>query len=242
MAIDVHAVDANGGESTPYSANRALVFGELISRGQRITVVTEHPVDAEGLGVGVLLSESSVRQLLERLGYGDPGDTENLLLEPEILAMTPGLVSWLVPGAVRPMWFRLGSKDAHVTVCWPDLVFAVTARGTLAVAACSAAACKRTRNVNLYHAPLMNVYGDGRVCLPGGVELRASRAGRPSAEDAMFKTAFSHVNHTAVLPGNKPTTNANVLRFWRAQGKRPVQVKQLRPMGVCLADWLRGLS
>mgnify|MGYP002651399268 CR=1 FL=1 len=242
MAIEVHAVNTESGDSTPYSADTALVFGEMVSRGRRITVVTQHPVAPSGLGVGVLVSESSVRRLLERLGYDDAGDPENVLLEPDVLAVTPGLVSWLVPGSVRPMWYRLGSKDTHVTVCWPDLVFAVTARGTLAVAACSASACKRKRNVDLYHAPLMNIYSYGRVCLPSGVNLRASLSDRPAAEDAMFKTAFSHVNHTAVLPGNTATTNANVLRFWRTQGERPVRVKQLRPMGINLAQWLRGLS
>lgn len=168
------------------------------------------------------------------------------LLPSRLLAQTPSWLVWYVEPTVRAMWFRGESKAHKLTVPWPGMVF-VARPGTMYVAAYSGRA-RPTEDTPLYHAPLANIYADGKVCLGSAILPRGTAVEDiPGYETVIYDTLFTHPNHDRTLRlGRRRTTgNAEHARFWRGLARakaRTCPARHLSPMGRTLRLWLNALQ
>jgi PRTRC genetic system protein B len=162
----------------------------------------------------------------------------------DVLAQGDDALVWYVPGTVRPMYFAQGTRTLTREVPWPTLIF--KACGTNIALAAVKARGRPTRRTPLYHAPLWNVYRDGRVCL-GSVQV-SPLSGLDSiaeCEAAIFDSRFSHGIHRENLRHLDTPDGADLdiahLRFWQSlhdahAGQFPTQ--HLVPMRLRLGDWI----
>lgn len=213
--------------------------------GGRAYFVTTHRVHetAAGpvIGEGRLLDGEDQHALAELL-QDQPATADGNFLPPEVLSLSAQRMAWVVPGRVRPMYFRMEGKTERCLVPWPNLVFRVVA-GHLALAAIVGSRRPRI-GTPLYHAPLMNTYATTLLCtgtaeVPSGATL-PDRAGY---ERAVFATNFSHTNHGATLrmAGVREVSDAAHVRFWRGlhrAGATRFPREALVPLGVKLGAWL----
>ncbi|WP_295390963.1 PRTRC system protein B [uncultured Thiodictyon sp.] len=222
----------------------AIVFHEQRREGGG--GITYHPLDDDAQGTRILpgrpLTVADARALLESL-LGER-TSELRWTPPNVLASGDEALVWSVPGTVRPMLFR-GKKDGPIRldVPWPTLVFAAT-DGAIRLAAIKSRG-RPTARTPLFHAPLWNVYADGRVCLGSAtVPPLDGIDAMPAYESAIFDTLFSHGNfrgNLAYRQDHGETSDRDHLRFWRelALAKTPrFPNAVLVPMGQRLATWL----
>jgi PRTRC genetic system protein B len=227
-------VDTNLGrpEEPPKPTHPIVVF-----EGEHEGVfATRHDVwiDEGGpvIGAGEPLTGREVQQLYEDLLQKSRRFKPLELLPPKVVAFRPGeAMVWVRKASVGPMHFNAGGRRLELAIPWPTLLFAVLG-GKLYLAALRSDR-RPTRSTRLYHAPLMNVWESGNVCLgtaahPKGVTLDV----RAGWEDAV---------RTLRLPGKEQVATADQLRFWRALAAKnatrfPPEV--LVPMGKTLGQAL----
>jgi PRTRC genetic system protein B len=213
--------------------------------GTRYALTTHEITHPEGggveIGAGRLLGLQDQQALLDIL-VGSLS-AESTYLPPEVVSCGGAQLAWLVPGRVRPMWFRLGKRTLRLDVPWPTLLFRVD-RGSLELAALKRA-IRPTADTPLYHAPLMNVYSHTALC-PGNASLPqgCSLAHRAQYEAAVFDTSFTHVNHdhTLGLHGCKAVSTARHCHFWRQLHVRRSSrfpTTALVPLRRTVAQWLQ---
>lgn len=176
------------------------------------------------------------------------------LLPENVLALSPSCLAWFVRGAVRKMWFQ-GAKGAEsIVVPWPNLVFVATGKD-LYVAAYKGNR-RPTAKTRLYHAPIMNIWGEGRVCIgsgtiPKGIGLEDMRGW----EAIIYDTLFTHVNHQRTLAPklrrtrkaakvreSKDVSNAQHRQFWNALHRKKAKrfpPEALVPMHRSVEDFVR---
>ena len=165
--------------------------------------------------------------------------------DPTIIAQGDHTLAWMVPGKVRPMWFRRPKGEPlALNVPWPTLVF-LAGDGQISLAAL---ASNRRPNpkTRLYRPPLMNTYSDGLVCL-GSAQVGAMDGpeSRPAFEAAIFDSLFSHGNHRDNLrlpnQGDPTHTDAQHIAFYRRLAKAKAKRfprEALVPMGCTLGRFL----
>jgi len=208
--------------------------------------ITYHPLDDDTGGTRILpgrpLTVADARALLETLLGERTSDLR--WTPPNLLASGDAALVWSVPGRVRPMCFR-GKEDGplRLDVPWPTLVFAAT-DGAIRLAAIKSRG-RPTARTPLFHAPLWNVYADGRVCLgSASVPHLDGIDAVPGYERAIFDTLFSHGNfrgNLAYRQDRGETSDRDHLRFWRALARAKATrfpPAALVPMGQRLAAWL----
>lgn len=164
------------------------------------------------------------------------------------LYQSRALTVWHVPGTTRKMFLRRhGAGVTHLTVRWPHLVFAVL-RGALYLAAV-AGSRRPAPDTRLYHAPLMNLYDSGLVCLGNAEtgERNFSAEDTATWEAAIFDTAFSHVNHGRTFrpeADEREIDNEAHVRRWRklAREGRAPRAGDMAPMGRTLREWIELLE
>jgi PRTRC genetic system protein B len=205
-------------------------------------IVTAHPLTqnetgAPVIGAGGLLSEDEIRSLLESLL--DKMPEYNGFIPPNVLSISSRHVAWTVRAKVRPMYFKPVGKEKAIrfNVVWPTLLFVAGKKG-LAVAALKSNR-RPIQNTRLFHAPLMNIYDDGRVCLgsstmPQEITLETLDA----VEKCIFDTNFSHTNHPNTL---KEISDKKHLSFWRKlhREKTPMfPVDALNPLNTTVNEFI----
>lgn len=221
------------------------VFAFLFFETQECVAVTRHSVSIARkgpvIGPGQPVAATDIGELAALL-RGEAAGVSALLPE-NVLGYSGAHRVWFVPPARRPMWVR-GDKPLRLDVPWPGLVLAVHEQ-QLFVAAYRGPG-RPGAATPLYHAPLMNIYGDGRVCLgqasiPNGCGEEDMRGW----EAVVFETNFTHVNHerTLNLPaGKKGITTPTHIRFWRSLAKTRggFPAARLGPMNLTLDAWVKG--
>lgn len=184
--------------------------------------------DGAQFGPGVPLTVAGVERLL-RVTAGQKRDG---LLPERLLADTGSSVLWYSKPCVAPMYFKVNGKQTVLdAVPWPALLYLESEHGIFVWALKNGK--RPTDETTLYHAPLMNIDARGRLCAPFEIEGRDQDLARRMAgvEDAVFKTNFSHINHSATI--NLRTKDGQVgngrhLAFWRSLAK---QKKTRFPVG-----------
>lgn len=172
----------------------------------------EGPIIGEGRVFDSHAQSSLVSVLLDSLKVTGGG-----YLPREVIASTASELAWIVPGRVRKMWFRSQQRTISLQVPWPTLLLHAS-QARLAVVALASTRRPGPRTA-LYHAPLMNVYDNTRLCHGTAALPRTwALADRRGYEDGIFLTNFSHTNHhhTLKLGASKhEVSNQQHLRFWR---------------------------
>lgn len=210
------------------------------------TVVTRHAIRSyqqanttvPRLAPGSLVSTQSLEDVLGLL-LDKPHRRE--LLPPNVLLSTSNETLWYQPRQQRKMWFATGTRKKVLNVAWPALVFHARNNG-LRIAAI-AANTRPKASTRLYHAPLMNVYASGELCLGNIAPSPCDVSGIPGWEAAVYDTLFVHTNHDQTLKHPTPPKNDNAAhyRFWKhlndTQTRRFPRAA-LVPRNETLGDWI----
>lgn len=171
------------------------------------------------LGAATPFLTENLAQLVDILKQQSNRRTRQLLPENVILTGHDE-IAWWVPGYTKPMWFQIDNRTICIKVPWPPLLFHAKS-GSLSVAAL-ADAQRPGAKTKLYHAPIMNVYAHGGVCLGSAPRPESSDVvSMPGWEDAVFKTLFTHTNHKRTLRvGKTDVSNTKHLQIWRELAKQ----------------------
>lgn len=210
-------------------------------RDSQSTYAIRHPLSVQGeqyqIGPGRYVDQSAALELSDILRGVRSGVDEALWLPSNALAVTNRGSAWYCPARTGTMWFRTGSKTQAFQVPWPAMIF--VAGGTGLHVCAIAGRRKPGKSTPVYHAPLMNVYSNGELCIGSGVRPSGTGSGTWSQWQALiYDTAFSHVNHpsTLLLPGKrspKKISNEAHLRFWRGlDGKNTFPTESLVEIGT----------
>lgn len=219
---------------SPPTLRAALLVSEVNGK----TLVTHHKIRDGQMRAGSLLDDRALEGLLINIRDGRASGGR-LISSENVLFHDGESAAWIKRGTRRPMHFSVGTRQWSWTVPWPDLVV-FTFRGQTSVAALKS--YSRDPNQPVFHAPLMNVYSDSRVCQPVGTNIEMSLAGIQAAEDMLFNTAFSHANHAAPLARcDDPDVNAtdDLIAYYKSLTKRKKHpVERFSPFGMTLQQWL----
>lgn len=206
--------------------------------------ITQHTIRARrgspSLGPASLFDDAALAELVAILSARERPAIE--LIPDGVILQGRDQLAWVVPGAKRRMWFLAGKRKRQLMVPWPTLVFHVH-HGQLRVVALDGPGRPSTSTA-VYHAPLMNIYADGRVCV-GNATLPTDCAYSdiPTWENVIFGTLFTHVNHdrTLRLAGRKAVDTAKHFAFWRdlaESGMEAFPTGSLTTMGMTLGRFL----
>jgi len=216
---------------------RALVFYGKRLRRELVAAATVHQFNGHQLLAGRPMSLEDVNDLLEALAGRSP---KKEIMPEHVLFKDAGDTLWWHPQQQRPMWFLRGRRRVKHVVPWPALVFHVRGQ-TLRVVALNNNERPSDRS-RIYHAPLMNIYADDRLCM-GNISPPGSGIGAINAwESAIYDTVFTHVNHDLTLKFRRPPANGNLAhyRFWSKLERDNIAqfpVKRLVPHRQSLLEW-----
>lgn len=225
--------------------NALLVYEEESGHSSRLAFTwhqVRHSTQGVSVGPGRLMTAQDQEELLAILK--NACDTRASFLPADIVSLSAHQVAWFVPGKRHRMWIRIGARTRCYVVPWPTLLFCVR-DGQLRLAAMSTSK-RPLQSTALFHAPLMNVYADARLCngtaaLPSGDVL----ANRAEYERIVFETNFTHVNHAATLRtgSSKEVSTSAHLNFWRSLHEKRAErfpTKALVPLHTTVGEWLDG--
>jgi len=165
---------------------------------------------------GQLMSQDCIVSVLKDMA-GMNQKKSLQVLPDNIIAQSDDSLVWHIPGNMRHMLFKNGKKTTKIVVPYPSLIFKVI-DNSLSVVATKYKRTPRTDDV-IYHAPLMNIYSDSRVCVgsadcPDNADIE-SMAGW---ESVIFDTLFTHTNHDFTLQqeSNKSTSTKELYAFYKS--------------------------
>jgi len=163
------------------------------------------------------------------------------ILPDNVIAQGDDSLVWYVPAKVRTMLFKHEKKVTKTAVPYPTLIFKVTDR-CLSIASSRYKRKPKADDI-VYHAPLMNIYSDGRVCVgtahcPQDSDLESMA----KWESVIFDTIFTHTNHDRCLL-NKPQTSTSTRQihaFWKGlKGDKQFPTDRLhRLSNLTLKEWI----
>lgn len=199
-----HALLLYGGKDSLYSSMLSAKYATLhrvniASSGEK-TVHAGEPLDHCNL-----MTFAAALAGHARIGFG--------LLPPEVLSVGINHVMWWLPPSRRSVFFTTHDEiigERSGVTPQPGLVFLTHSRRLWVYAV---AGTERPGNDTLlHHAPYLNVWVSGEVCvgntpLPGASIVSTIHAW----EDGFFGSNFSHTNHDKVVK-----YRGGALRLWKA--------------------------
>jgi len=191
--------------------------------------VTQHEVREGKLGAGRVISMRGIGERFARMSGAD----EIVLLPDRVLASNRRMFAWTSKSRFAPMWFSINGRQWSHRVRWPNLLWiADKERRRLRVFALGRAS-RPTMESIVYHAPLMNIGGDGDLC-EGSAQLprRMNESRLEDIEACVYESNFTHVNHDGTLKG--VPDNRGHLAFWRRKEatNEPVKVDEMIRKGL----------
>lgn len=233
----------------------AIVIHELkhqgagpYSNGTSQLIASAHDFFNDGagqptVGAGRLMGRNDLENLLREILNRTARKAE--LLPASVVSVSHTHIAWTTPPAVRPMLFKpVGLSPQTLRVPWPRLLMVANSHGQLSVAAL---ASRRpvAAGSKLYHAPLMNVDQQGRVCtgnapLPGYCD----GGSLPAWEAVMFESAFTHVNHPHSLKTGQPkrvVETKDAFGFWSDLARQSAERfpnRVLNPLKLSVTDFI----
>jgi len=218
----------------------------ILHRSSHDVVITLHDIvgndDNPELGPGRLMDKATREELAARL-KSDGASGQQRLLPERVLAQSTDMLAWYVPGEIRKMYFNINGRKRSFKVAWPNLL--IKTNGTAMAVASYKGRQRPHADTPLYHAPLMNVYDSTQVCIgntrtPDSVGFEDM----PGWEDLVFKTYFSHVNHSKTIKSrSREVDTAEHYAFYEQlaeQDARRFPERKLEPLGVTLSKWIDG--
>lgn len=223
--------------------HRASVNTNVQTVGHNFATLHDIKVDEQRRPViheGKLMSHDCLVSILKEML--DMKQTRSLQLLPEnVIAQSDDSLVWHVPGEVRTILYKHGKKTTRMAVPYPSLIFKVT-DNSLSIAAYK---FKRKPSADdyIYHAPLANIYCDGKVCV--GNAKCPDDSGLENIkgwESVIFDSEFTHTNHSQTLEqkGDKETSTEELYNFWKSlRGDKVFPANRLNRMNdTTLQEWL----
>lgn len=168
-----------------------------------VEYATLHRVRVEGenhpvIGAGKPMTRETLLAIAKSLAAASRRSQG--VLPPNVLSMGVDHMVWYVPAQSRTVFFNCGEgvgqragKTPH-----PALVFAVCRNEWMVYAIKTRS--RPTADTTLYHAPYMNVWKEGRICVGSTPTPQDTVADTMSQwVDAFFNSNFSHPNHDKVV-------------------------------------------
>jgi PRTRC genetic system protein B len=226
-------------------AVQALIVHQMHD-GNRVPdfVLTTHEVEnstaGSTLGAGRFVTEADIAALVDVLIGMYPG--RRTFLPEDVVSASPTQLAWYRSEEIRAMWFRANDARRKLIVPWPTLLFRARP-GELSIVALSHSR-RPTADQPLYHAPLMNIHADTRLC--AGTATIPPACGlehKPAYEFCVYGTAFSHVNHDHTLKsqGKASVGDSEHFKFWRQLERRQARRfprAALVPLKQSVGEWL----
>ena len=192
-----------------YSSSSGLTSNESVMTVHPIIQSNKGPVMGVGKPITDVDRELIAQALLSIDGVPDSPATANVEWSAYMRHQSSTYQLWYVPPAKRKMYFKgIAAKNQNaLDLWWPGLIFFYHADLGFRIFA-YAGRGRPKKHQRLYHAPLWNVYCDGRLCLGTAVGNNSLNAeGRKAWEDAIFESNFTHSNHDQVIPNKKEGKN-----------------------------------
>jgi hypothetical protein len=169
------------------------------------------PDNTPVIRAGRAMSRDALAQVVNDLGKTTR--RRHGLLPPNVLALGAELAMWWLPPGERTFYFQSNEKGGigHRTGkgFHPGLVF--VAGGTSMWVFAVKGSERPSEQTHLCHAPMMNIYEDGRLCT-GSMPLPNDALAEclPAWTESFFKSAFTHPNQTKAL-----RYKGGLHAFWR---------------------------
>lgn len=207
-------------------ADRAYVF---YNDGSGCCAATEHTVRQGQLGPGRAISLRSIGTRFSRI----TGNDDLCVLPSEVFISNQHIFAWHTVSRCAPMWFSVGGRQFALRVQWPHLVWIANRRDRSLRVFAVGRSSRPTLDTILYHAPLMNIGGNGRLC-EGSAKLprQLDEGHLREIEACVFESNFTHINHAATLKGAED--NKTHVAFWRNKERLDdaIKVKDLVRAGT----------
>ncbi|AVQ00249.1 PRTRC system protein B (plasmid) [Ahniella affigens] len=200
LLIDVDHRSALRHRADEIKTTHALFFHTI---RDKLALVTAHTVtpdhrDAPVVGPGRTLTHQDEVEIIRILSGRRPQGP--IAVYPDsLLFRDEEVVCWWLPPTRRAMHLMTHNGGLqHVDAQWPSLVALVRNRELFLAAV--AGTNRPTGNTALFHAPIGNVDGMGRVCTGSArLPLAGDVADIDGWSSVVFDTAFTHVNHNGTL-------------------------------------------
>jgi len=241
---EMNKIEQQAMDNNPYPTQAIMVYHN--KTGQVFLTLHEVSMTKTGpeIGAGSVMTRNSAHDFANFIINKE--DKHSELLPPTVLAATHSLMVWYRETEVRRMWFKVGRKKVSYRVPWPRMIFIATSNG-LSVYAIKGRG-RPHEDTLLYHAPLMNIYDNGSVCL-GNASMPTdfSITSISDMESIIYDTLFSHTNHdfTLKLNGSEEIGNTEHIRFWRELHKHKSDRfpnKVLRRTGYTLGEMIESID
>lgn len=207
--------------TSPYLA---IVFHASVADGNTtIAGATRHDIVNDSIQTGQFVSTSQVKSIMDDQCSQD---TPLSIIPANVLVDNASNLSWYKKAVKTPMWYKTsGNNPESFNVQWCNLLFVVNKATSSLYVYALGSANRPNLNSKVYNAPLMNIYKNGSVCqgtalLPKNISTDSIEA----IEDTIFKSNFTHVNHTTTM-NRVNTTTPDLLKFWRKLSKDNTRVK-----------------
>lgn len=178
-------------------AHYALVFHTV----QGNTVTTKHKINGKNqLCAGTIVDPIDIIHATLEAKKAQQEDATNAvksqIVSTRVVVDDHQLLLWHSKAQERPMWFS-GREcgTATLRVWWPNLLFVLNKREQRLYVFALATGARPTENTPIYRAPLMNVNGNGSICL-GSAHLPKDKTSTNimAMEDCLYDSNFSHLN------------------------------------------------
>ncbi|MEH6454733.1 MAG: hypothetical protein V7749_00295 [Cocleimonas sp.] len=204
-----------------------------------ISCITRHSIKNRKLGVGEIISVDDVAATFKDIQINNlkaQSNWFNAFTDEHIIVKSSELLVWHTPRQSRVLYLSKG----NVKVTLPPLLYVFRAPNGHSTASLSVFALAANKRPNLhsklYHAPLMNIYQSGKLCL-GTMKLPKAINSDTIAlvEKEFFGSRFTHPNHEELT--RKPVNMEAFYRMKEQSGKR-IMTSELMPTDKTLMDVL----
>lgn len=192
---------------------------------RKTSYVTHHEIDKKGqIKTGNFVTPESVVDMTKK------ALTETVITRqqqrsdfiPEhLLVDKPTQTVWYRPSCKRDLLFKFGNKQHKLIAHLPALLF-IRDLHELRMFALNSDA-RPTLNTPLYHAPLMNINGQGSLCL-GDARLpeiiSSDEETLTKTENCFFGCYSGHINHSHTLNIDRRITTNALFKYFVEQEKQ----------------------
>ncbi len=208
-------------------------------------ILLQHPLSGKDgrieIGAGKPISIGELMDALDGLRMDDAVESSAGFVPKGVFYMTQSWIGWEVPARVA----LLRIKKQEVMAPLPRLLLFSDGEDLRVCAVRHGS--KLEPSTPVYHAPLLNVYGDGTICW-GSVKKPQSASihnlDRKAWEVALIESVGTHVNHSHTLTlsgdGKDEVNTAQYVNFMLSLTKeRKFPNDNLAGMGMTLGQFVR---
>lgn len=203
--------------------------------------VTRHAIENGKLALGDVISIEDLSETIMGMQSHEESTVNKAaptaFIESNIIASSSRILAWHNPRKKQ----RLFLKKSTVQVTLPPMLYVyrpAIGNRSASLAVFALAANKRPdANTKLYHAPLMNIYSSGTVCL-GSMKIPQQMSPNiiGAVEKEFFDSKFTHPNHEALT--RKPINIETFYRQKEKSGKR-IMTSELMPINKTVGQVLK---